>query len=162
MTAENLLTLAVALYAAVLSTYLAWFDRRPPLHISVRDPDYRSLTGTHDDFVFRVANRGHFAVTISQFGFIVPQGRRSLRFPRKRIALVSVRDGQSNSLPYELPPGKAFEVEIRKGDFDTAFDREAVVEGKSLKPVPFCIDEAGRMYRGRAERPLTGLRKAFY
>jgi hypothetical protein len=143
MDLKDTLTLLIASYAAVLSSYLAWRDHRPHARVVGKITHIiapRLNRNSAPILSSEIANLGRQTITLSSFGWQEPNGK----YLTCLVPLGNV------SVPYELAAGKSVNFGMWACDV-VAQVKESGYKG-AVKLRPLFIDQTGRRYRGKVFR----------
>lgn len=136
------LTLVLAIYGAVLSTYTVWRARRrdrPALKVSMSHAYGVGALAGGTWLTLTVVNVGHRPVTVCNPGFQLPDGAR----------LISPEEEARLGLPDRLAEGASFALRIPHADVRRAMMERGLREAM-VRPV--CSDAAGTDFIGKDQR----------
>lgn len=145
MNTSEVITLMIALYGALLSTFVfvaERLDQRPRVRVSANLGFMVGLSGSEGNLLFLEAvNVGRVEVTLSSWSFLLPDSRK-LIFPMFP---------QRVSFPFELAPGKSCTVYVPLKLISEGLVSEGLAKGTHL--IPQFMDQTGKVYLGKYIEP---------
>ncbi len=141
MDSPNIVTLLLAFYGALLSTFVfitARLDQRPRIRTSVNLGFTVGLAGASGNLVLlEAANVGRIEVTLASWSIRIPS-KRKLVFPMLAQLVL---------FPHELKPGKSCTVHIPLDQLIGPLKKEGY--GPTTKLVPEFTDQTGVVHKGK-------------